>query len=116
MRGKIKSSEFMQFDFWTTTNAQTSLECSYDFKPQYPEGTSDKVLAIMVIFQAKAPDDVVHFNAKCRVVFDFSNEDSLPSGDKLIESNYRAAYQEFCEKANEALTTLGQNRFNFQEI
>lgn len=118
MRGKVKSSEFIQFDFWTAPNAgvPVSLNCSYDFKPQQPRGTGDKILAIVVIFRADAPEDVVHFYAQCRVVFEFAEEDELPDKDDLIAENYLAAYQTFCEKANEALLTLGQNRFNFHEI
>lgn len=118
MRGKVKSSEFIQFDFWTAPNAgaPVSLNCSYDFKPQYPSGTDDKILAIVVIFRADAPEDVVHFYAQCRVIFEFAKEDELPNEDDLITENHRAAYQRFCEKANEALLVLGQNRFDFHEI
>lgn len=118
MRGKIKKSEFMQFDFWTSPNAEApiNLNCSYDFNPQYPRGTTDKILAIVVSFRADAPEDVVHFYAQCRVIFEFSQEDDLSNEEDLIAENYRAAYQRFCDKANEALLTLGQNRFDFQEI
>ena len=118
MRGKIKSSEFMQFDFWTAPNAGTpiNLNCSYDFKPQYPKGTDDKILAIVVNFRADAPEDVVHFHAQCRVIFEFSEEDDLPNEDDLITENHLAAYQRFCEKTNEAMLVLGQNPFDFHEI
>lgn len=116
MCGVIKSSEFIKFDFWTSTDAQINLECSYSFKAQYPVDTDDKVLAIMVFFQADSPKDVVHFYAQCRVVFDFTGMDELPNEDDLVEENYIAAYQEFCKKANEALIILGQNPFDFHEI
>lgn len=118
MYGRIKSSEFTQFDFWTAPNAgaPVSLNCSYDFKPQYPKGTDDKVLAILVVFRADAPEDVVHFYAQCRVVFEFAEDDELPNEGDLITENHLAAYQRFCEKANEALIALGQNPFGFQAI
>lgn len=116
MCGTIKSSEFIKFDFWTSTNAQVNMDCSYNFKAQYPIDTEDKILAILVLFQADSPKDVVHFHAQCRVVFDFTDVDKLPNEDDLIAENYIAAYQEFCKKANEALIALGQNCFDFQEI
>lgn len=116
MCGKILGSEFIQFDFWTSTNAQINLECSYSFKVQHPVDTDDKVLAIIVFFQADSPEDIVHFHAQCRVVFDFTGVDELPNEDDLITGNYIAAYQEFCKKANEALIVLGQNCFDFHEI
>lgn len=116
MRGKIKSTEFIKFDFWTSTDAPTNMECSYSFKAQHSVGTSDKVLAIMVFFRADSLEDVVHFRAQCRVVFDFADMDELPNGDDLIDGNYIAAYQEFCKKANEALVILGHNPFDFHAI
>ena len=116
MCGKIKSSEFVKFDFLTSTNAPVSLNCSYSFKAQLPVDTEDKILAILVIFQADSPKDTVHFHAQCRVVFDFTGVDKLPNEDDLIAENYMTAYQEFCKKANEALIVLGQNCFDFQEI
>lgn len=116
MRGKIKGSEFTKFDFWTSTNVPTNLECSYSFGAQHPVDTDDKVLAILVFFQADSPEESVHFHAQCRVVFDFADVEELPNEDDLISENYIAAYQEFCERANEALIVLGQNRFDFQEI
>lgn len=116
MCGKIRSSEFIKFDFLTSTNASVSLDCSYNFEAQLPVGTEDKVLAILVVFQADSPKDIVHLYAQCRVIFDFTGVDELPNEDELIAENYTAAYQEFCKKANEALIALGQNCFDFQEI
>lgn len=118
MRGNIKSSEFIQFDFWARPNVESpiNLDCSYDFKPQHPSGTDDKILAILVVFRAEASEDAVHFRAQCRVVFEFSENDAPPNDAELIAENYRAAYQRFCDKANEALLVLGQNCFDFQEI
>lgn len=116
MRGRIKSSEFIQFDFYASASSKTDLECSYSFKAQYPIDTDDKVLAILVSFQADTPEDSVHFHAQCRVVFDFTDIGELPNENDLISGNYNAAYQEFCKKSNEALLILGQNRFDFQEI
>lgn len=116
MCGKIKNAEFIKFDFWTSTDESTNLECSYSFKAQHAVDTDDKILAIIVLFQADAPEDVVHFHAQCRVVFDFTGADELPNEDDFIDGNYIAAYQEFCKKANEALVILGHNPFDFHEI
>lgn len=116
MCGKIKSSEFIQFDFRSSATVQTNLDCSYSFQPQHPVGTDDKVLAILVLFQADSPKDIVHFHAQCRVVFDVSDADEVPSEDDFLAENYRAAYQEFCSRANDAFAVLGQNPFDFHEI
>lgn len=116
MSGRIKSSEFIKFDFWSSAANQTKLDCSYSFQAQLPVDTDDKVLAILVLFQADSPDDIVHFHAQCRVVFDFSDLDELPNEDTFITGNYEAAYQEFCNRANDALAALGQNPFDFHEI
>ena len=116
MCGSIRSSEFIKFDFWTSTSVPVSMECSYNFKAQHPVGTDEKIFAIMVFFQAESPEDVVHLRAQCRVVFDFSGVDELPNEDDLIEGNYLAACQEFCKKANEVMIAMGQNSLDFQEI
>lgn len=116
MRGRIKNSEFIKFDFWSSASSKTELSCSYSFQAQHPVGTDDKVLAILVLFQADSTDNAVHFHAQCRVVFDFSDMDKLPDEDGFIAENYKAAYQEFCSRANDAFAALGQNPFDFHEI
>lgn len=116
MRGNIKSSEFIKFDLWVSENTQIELKCSYSFKAQHPANADDKVLAIIVFFDADSKDDIVHLRAQCRVIFDFTDKDKLPNEDEFIEDNYIAAYQEFCKKANEALIVLGRNCFDFQDI
>lgn len=116
MCGRIKSVEFLQFDFSLKTTQKTAMNCSYSFKAQFPVGTPDLVRALLVFFDADSEGDIVHFHAQCRVIFEFEKSEDIPNGDDFIANNYRAAYQAFCKKSNEALVILGQNNFEFKEI
>ena len=116
MRGRITGAEFIQFDFYASTNTKKDLKCSYSFKAQHPADTDEKIRAILVTFQADAPDDSVRFHAQCRVTFDFTDIGAVPNEYDLVADYYNAAYQTFCEKSNEAFPILGQNHFDFQEI
>ena len=116
MDGRIKYSEFVKFDFLSTVNEQVPVNCIYSFEAQAPQNTQDVIRAIVVNFSADSPNDAVHFRARCRVVFDLTDVGTIPDENEFIDSYYKAAYQEFCNRANEIIVAMRQNPFGFQDI
>lgn len=117
MYGKLKSAEFLKFDFAINTSVQTELNCNTKFRAQSPEDPSILDRAILITFHAESEGDAIHLRCICRVVFSFTDIKQIPvNDDGFINEYYEAAYSKFCSLADSALVMFGQNGFEFQSI
>lgn len=117
MYGRLKSAEFLKFDFAINTSVQTELACNTKFHAQSPEDPSILDRAILIIFKAESESDAIHLRCVCRVVFSFTDMKQIPASDnEFINEYYEAAYSKFCSLADAALVMFGQSGFDFQPV